>query len=104
MDVFKVTELEEFSPQSMIKKVPISDEKGNVILLFFGANQELPLHKHQNSHELFYVIEGEGMLMTGSEEQGVKGGDLALAPAGVMHGLKTDQSRMKVLAVQTPRP
>lgn len=104
MDVFKVRELEEFSPQSMVKKVPISDEKCNVILLFFDTNQELPLHKHQNSHELFYVIEGEGTLMRGSEEQGVKGGDLTLAPAGVMHGLRTAQNRMKVLAVQTPRP
>lgn len=104
MDVFKVTELAEFSSQSMVKKIPISDEKCNVILLFFNANQELPLHKHANSHELFYVIEGEGTLMSESEEQGVKGGDLALAPAGVMHGLRTAQSRMKVLAVQTPRP
>lgn len=104
MDLLKVQELEEFSSENLIKKVPFIDEKMRVILLFLDPNQELPLHQHENSHELFYVIEGEGMLMMGEEEHRIERGNLALAPMGTRHGLKTTQSQMKILAVQAPRP
>lgn len=57
---------------------------------YFRPGQVLDYHKHPESDQVFFIIEGEGTfyLDDGTEtEVGVRSGSVVLAPAGVWHKL-----------------
>lgn len=56
-------------------------------------------HYHKRSTELYYVLEGEGMVLLDGEEQAVKKGSLVHIPPGVVHGAR---GRMRVLVIGIP--
>lgn len=60
-----------------------------------GAN----LHYHKRSIELYYVLDGEGVLLLDGEEHAVRKGSLVHIPPGVVHGAR---GRMRVLVVGIP--
>ncbi len=57
------------------------------------------LHYHQRATELYYVLEGEGILVLDGEEHPMRTGSLAQIPPGVVHGAR---GRMRVLVVGIP--
>jgi len=57
------------------------------------------LHFHKRSTEIYYVLEGEGVLMLDGVAHEVKKGSLAHIPPGVVHGA---QGRMRVLVLGIP--
>src|SRR5688572_6948772 len=57
------------------------------------------LHYHKRSTELYYVLDGEGVVLLDGEEQAVRKGSLVHIPPGVVHGAK---GRMRVLVVGIP--
>ena len=57
------------------------------------------LHYHQRSTELYYVLDGAGVVQLDGEEQAVSKGSLVHIPPGVVHGAK---GRMRVLVVGIP--
>ena len=57
------------------------------------------LHYHKRSTEIYYVLEGEGVLMLDGKEHEVKKGSLAHIPPGVVHGAR---GRMRVLVLGIP--
>jgi quercetin dioxygenase-like cupin family protein len=56
-------------------------------------------HFHRRSTELYYVLEGAGMVVLDGEEHAVRQGSLVHIPPGVVHGAK---GRMRVLVVGIP--
>jgi mannose-6-phosphate isomerase-like protein (cupin superfamily) len=56
-------------------------------------------HYHKRATELYYVIEGEGVIVLDGVEQPIRKGSLVHIPPGVVHGAK---GRMKVLVVGIP--
>ena len=42
-------------------------------------------HSHDNCDELYYIIDGSGILKVGDESKRVKTGDLAVIPKGLFH-------------------
>ena len=56
-------------------------------------------HYHKQATELYYVLEGEGVVLLDGIEHPVRKGSLVHIPPGVVHGAK---GRMRVLVVGIP--
>jgi mannose-6-phosphate isomerase-like protein (cupin superfamily) len=57
------------------------------------------LHFHKRATELYYVLEGSGVLVLDGVEQEVRKGTLVHIPPGVVHGAR---GRMRVLVIGIP--
>jgi len=57
------------------------------------------LHFHKRATELYYVLEGTGVLVLDGLEQEVRKGTLVHIPPGVVHGAR---GRMRVLVIGIP--
>jgi mannose-6-phosphate isomerase-like protein (cupin superfamily) len=57
------------------------------------------LHYHKRSTELYYVLDGEGIVLLDGAEHPVQKGSLVHIPPGVVHGAR---GRMRVLVVGIP--
>ncbi len=64
----------------------------------------VPLHKHPDDMESFYVVEGEVTLFIG-EEPGVRAGagSFAHVPGGTVHGFRVESETARYLILTTPR-
>jgi quercetin dioxygenase-like cupin family protein len=56
-------------------------------------------HYHKRSTELYYVLEGEGVVLLNGIEHPVRRGSVVHIPPGVIHGAR---GRMRVLVVGIP--
>ena len=56
-------------------------------------------HYHKRSTELYYVLDGDGVVLLDGDEHPVRKGSLVHIPPGVVHGAK---GRMRVLVVGIP--
>jgi mannose-6-phosphate isomerase-like protein (cupin superfamily) len=56
-------------------------------------------HYHRRSAELYYVLEGAGVVVLDGQEHAVRQGSVVQIPLGVVHGAK---GRMRVLVVGIP--
>ncbi|MDX2152919.1 MAG: cupin domain-containing protein [Bryobacteraceae bacterium] len=71
----------------------------------FEPGQAHEAHVHENQDKMYVVLEGSGVARVGEEEQVVAAGDLILAPAGVVHGMRNPgPGRLVVLVVFGPPP
>jgi quercetin dioxygenase-like cupin family protein len=57
------------------------------------------LHYHKRATELYYVLEGEGVVLLDGAEHPVRKGSLVHIPPGVVHGAR---GRMRVLVIGIP--
>jgi quercetin dioxygenase-like cupin family protein len=83
-------------------KIPIIGAKGLLRLLCFEPGQCVPLHKHLNGDEYFYVIKGKGKIIIGNEEEETESGCIIKAPAGVPHKWTSGSRRLILLSVIIP--
>lgn len=60
-----------------------------------------PLHQHDHSDELVYVIEGEIVLLVNGEEQALKSGAIALVSRGTPHALLVTSETCRLLVFAT---
>ena len=61
-----------------------------------------PLHSHDDTEQIFYMLEGDGLLTAGADnaEYPVKVGDVVRIPPSIPHSIKAiGGSRIKYLAV-----
>lgn len=58
---------------------------GNVLSVVNVENRTLDFHFHENSDELFFVIEGEFKLETEEGLIPVKSGEFVIVPKGTLH-------------------
>lgn len=61
-----------------------------------------PLHQHDDTEQVFYVLEGEGQLEIGTEQQrfAVKPGDVVRIPVATLHAIHcTGPDDLKYLAI-----
>ncbi|MFR3728103.1 cupin domain-containing protein [Lacrimispora sp.] len=76
-EVNKITELYTY------KKIGLLN--GNVLSIVQVENRTLDFHVHENSDELFYVIEGGFHLETEEKKTKVNTGELIIVPKGLKH-------------------
>jgi len=68
-----------------------------------GRGESVPLHRHPDDMESFYVLEGELMLFIG-DEPGVlaPAGSFAHVPGGAIHGFRVESETARYLILTTP--
>jgi quercetin dioxygenase-like cupin family protein len=60
-----------------------------------------PLHQHDHSDEMLYVIDGEILLLVNGEEQTLKPGGIALVSRGTPHALLVTSETCRMLVFAT---
>jgi quercetin dioxygenase-like cupin family protein len=60
-----------------------------------------PRHKHDDTEQIFYIIEGQGTLTIGDEDatHPVRPGDVVLIPSRTWHAIRAEGGPMTYLAV-----
>ena len=100
----EVIDLAEFSLKSFIRK-PLVQSKGIVCdFVCFEPGQAADMHKHPVQDEIFYVIDGQGVItFEDREDISVKTGSMVFIPSGLVHGVKTtDSERLTLMLTKGP--
>jgi mannose-6-phosphate isomerase-like protein (cupin superfamily) len=63
----------------------------------------VPLHRHADDMESFYVLEGELTIFIGEEGTTAPAGTFAHVPGGAVHGFRVESERARYLILTTPR-
>lgn len=63
-----------------------------VFIVVLEPGQAPPLHQHDDTEQIFYILEGNGTLSTGTERQQhkVKPGDVVRIPPSTLHSIQAD--------------
>lgn len=70
-----------------------------------GPGQEQSPHSHADGDKIYYVLEGEPRALVGAEERSLRPGDVVLAPAGVIHGVRNPTAQpARLLVFMAPNP
>jgi len=105
MFVRRVASLARFAPEKMGKINVVRGDSLFAGLNCFEPGQEHAAHAHAGQDKLYIVLEGSGMVQIGEQTELLSAGDVALAPAGVVHSIKnTGTVRLVVMAVLAPPP
>jgi len=74
-----------------------------VFIVIIEPEKAPPLHRHNDTEQIFYVLEGEGILTIGKEtpkKMRVVPGDVIRIPVGVWHSIEANPERtLKYLAI-----
>jgi quercetin dioxygenase-like cupin family protein len=66
--------------------------------------ESVPLHRHDDDWEAFYVVEGEVTLFVGDGTGVLAGpGSFAFVPGGTVHGFRIESETARYLLLTTPR-
>jgi quercetin dioxygenase-like cupin family protein len=81
--------------------VSTSETNGSIWLMedVMTKGKMTPLHQHDTSDEIVYVIEGELLLSVNGEERTLGAGGVAVVPRGVPHALLVTSETCRVLAL-----
>ncbi|MFC1483620.1 cupin domain-containing protein [Candidatus Neomarinimicrobiota bacterium] len=111
--VFETTDLSRYQyPTHTNDLVMDRSEAANseVFMVILEPGQAPPLHKHDDTEQLFYILEGEGNLII-EEDDGsypVKPGDVVRIPPSTHHSIQTrGEGTLRYLAVDcfvSPHP
>ena len=100
----EVLDLAEFSKEEFIRK-PLVQSKGIVCdFVCFEPGQAADMHKHPVQDEIFYVVEGKGIITFEDRDNIlVKTGSVILIPSGLIHGVTTtDTERLILMLIKGP--
>ncbi len=63
-----------------------------VFVVVLEPGEAPPLHQHEDAEQIFYVLDGTGVLTIGeaAEQFGVKPGDVVRIPPSTLHSIKCD--------------
>ena len=75
-----------------IVTIKISKQKGSNIISFLASSlppaDVIPVHKHMNEDEFFFIHKGSGIFTLGEKQYKVTEGAVIISPKGVWHGLQ----------------
>jgi len=65
-------------------------ETSEVFVVVLEPDEAPPLHQHDDTEQIFYILEGEGVLRIGSAEEPtpVKPGDVVRIPPKTLHSIR----------------
>jgi quercetin dioxygenase-like cupin family protein len=100
----EILDLAEFSKEEFVRK-PLVQSQGIVCdFVCFEPGQAAGLHKHPVQDEIFYVVEGKGVIIFEDRDDiPVKPGSVVFTPSGVVHGVETTGSdRLILMLIKGP--
>ena len=77
-------------------------ETSEVFIVILRPDEAPPLHKHDDTEQVFYILEGNGVLRTGRSEKrfAVCVGDVVRIPAKTLHSIQcTGKQSLRYLVV-----
>jgi mannose-6-phosphate isomerase-like protein (cupin superfamily) len=77
-------------------------QTSEVFVVVLEPGEAPPLHKHDDTEQIFYVLEGEGVLRIGAvqTEHAVRSQDVVRIPPGTLHSIRcTGAKPLRYLAV-----
>ena len=98
VEYYEIQDLAEFSDENFVRKA-LTQSKGIVCdFVCFEPGQTAGFHKHPVQDEIFYVVEGKGIItFEDRDDIPVKPGSVVFTPSGVVHGVETTQSERLIL-------
>lgn len=105
MQALNIEKMKAFAADKM-KKINLFDtERMFCDLYCFEPGQAQKPHAHAGEDKVYCVLEGEGSIRVGGEEEAVRSGSIVLAPAGIDHGVvNRSEGRLVVLVFMAPKP
>jgi quercetin dioxygenase-like cupin family protein len=77
---------------SPVVRIKISKQQGSHALSFLASSlppgDVIPVHKHLNEDEFFFIHKGSGLFTLGEKQYAVKEGAIIISPRNVWHGLQ----------------
>jgi len=101
MEILKTDSMAKFSSTKYVK-VLVPNTNGLVRLLCFEPGQNVPLHKHPEGDEVFYVMSGRAEFTVGKENTRIEAGSFVKATVGTFHGWKNGSERLILISVLIP--
>ncbi len=103
---FNVKKAEEFSDKFFVRKRLFETSDMNFNVYCIKPGQQNPLHRHPNSDEILYFVEGSGECVVGDSTYTVKPGDIVLAPKDAPHAIRNmhESDNMVCVLAQSPLP
>ena len=77
-------------------------QTSEVFLVVLQPSQAPPLHQHHDTEQIFYILEGQGTLTVGGEENkhAVDVGDVVRIPPSTLHSIQADGGKpLRYLAI-----
>jgi mannose-6-phosphate isomerase-like protein (cupin superfamily) len=77
-------------------------QTSEVFVVVLEPGEAPPLHKHDDTEQIFYILEGEGVLSTGVEQEKheVRPGDVVRIPPTVFHSIQCSGGKpLRYLAI-----
>lgn len=105
MPFVKVSEKIGFRPEKMAKVSLFDEPQMFVDVYCLEPGQQQAPHSHEGAAKVYYVLEGEGVFLVGTEEQTLGPGHAVMAPAGEPHGVRNaGPERLTLLVAMAPNP
>jgi mannose-6-phosphate isomerase-like protein (cupin superfamily) len=105
MQVKKVTDLESFNEDAMVKVNVFETPRFFCDIYCLRPGQSQKVHSHAANDKLYYIVRGEATVIVGSESRALRAGEIVLAPAGEPHGVTNESGADAVcLVFMAPHP
>lgn len=95
--VYKLADSVEYSEGSVVSKIILRNDKGNLTLFAFAKGQGLSEHSAPFD-AIVQIIDGEGIIFIDKVEHVVKTGEFIIMPANVPHALSAKE-KFKMLLI-----
>lgn len=104
-DLKTLEEIAQFNPRFFVRRRIFLTDSMHFNIYCIEPGQSNPLHKHSQSDEICYFVQGTGDVIIGDEIGAVKSGDCVHIPKDVGHEIiNTGTERMIVVLAQSPLP
>lgn len=69
---------------------------------YVKGDEETRLHVHRGSQEIYYILDGDGIMWLGNRRIDVRPGDAVLIPPGTPHKIKAGEGGVRILCICAP--
>jgi len=103
MEQLKIEDLKEFSTDKRIRKKLLGSEKIVAEMVCYEPGQSTPEHPHPKQDEVFYVVEGKGIMTVDGKEIPLEPTRMILVKAREKHGVRAlPDSRLVMMFFKAP--
>jgi mannose-6-phosphate isomerase-like protein (cupin superfamily) len=103
LDITKI-DISEGGEPGCLRLNPLKTDKVAFNVYNFQPWQALSMHKHPDSDEVFYVIEGSCLIFADGERKKVEANHAAYVPSGTVHAILSCGQPSMIISVQGPTP
>ena len=103
MEQLKIEDVKEFSTEKRVRKKLLGSEKIVAEMVCYEPGQATPEHPHPKQDEIFYVVEGKGVMIVDGKEISLEPTSMVLVKAREKHGGKAlPDSRLAMMFFKAP--